>query len=91
MCQSLCPPERPWHRAGAFPARPQRTGAAIWEPCRHFVDARGGRLLLRALPRVEPVAMSSSCLLFIPPFPLPGLRGHQGLQVPPRPAGAIKA
>lgn len=88
MCQSLCPPEQPWHRAGAFP-----TGRAppFGSPCRHFVDARGGRRLLRALPRAEPGAVLPSRLPAVPRAPGPGPRGRQGPQVLPRPAGAIEA
>lgn len=60
MCQSLCPPQRPWHRAGIFPAgAPPPFGS----PCRHFVDAPGGRRLLRvfgARCHNRPPASSSS-------------------------------
>lgn len=62
---------------------PQDRVPPFGSPCRHFVDARGGRLPQRALPHVEPVAMLSSCLLSVPPSPWP-VR-------PSGPAGATKA
>lgn len=85
MCQSLCPPQRPWHRAGIFPAgAPPPFGS----PCRHFVDAPGGRRLLRVF------RARCHAILLPPPrpsCPLPGPGGHGGLRVPSRPAGTVKA
>lgn len=85
MCQSLCPPQRPWHRAGIFPAgAPPPFGS----PCRHFVDAPGGRRLLWVFRARCHVAL-------LPPprpsCPLPGPGGHGGLRVPSGPAGTVKA
>lgn len=88
MCQSLCPPERPWHHAGAFPAG---RAPPFGSPCRHFVDARGGQRLLWALPHFEPVAMLSSCLLSVPRYPgrdggaIRACTCHRGLRLPSRP------
>lgn len=94
MCQSLCPPERPWHHAGAFPAG---RAPPFGSPCRHFVDVWGRRRLPQALPCVEPVAMLSSCLLSVPRSPCQAggtiracvaIRAcgcHRGLRPPSRP------
>ena len=92
LCASHCALRSgPGTAPAPSPPGPAGRAPPFGSPCRHFVDARGGWLLLRALPHVEPVAMLSSCLLSIPRSPcqacgaIRARRCYQGLRAPSRP------
>lgn len=92
LCASHCAlRSSPGTAPAPSPPGPAGQAPPFGSSCRHFVDARGGRQLLQALPHVDPAAVLSSCLLSIPHSPcqacgaIRACRCFGGLWAPSRP------
>lgn len=82
LCASHCAlRSSPGTEPAPSPLGPAGQAPPFGSSCRHFVDAQTCRACSRA------VVLPPLC----PSLSLPGLWGHQGLQVLRRPVGTIKA